>query len=188
VLGVDQSVLTVLLTAFSVGVALGALASARLNSGRIGAEKVPIGAIGIAVMAVELWFASQAFVFESEGFLQDRAMFFADLAGWRVLLDFLLIAVFAGVYVTPLNALLQSLAPPSQRARFIACSNVIDAGMMVGSALLVAIFIAFGLDAIDVLALIAMTALPMAVAIARFVPKTPLGRLALAAFPLDPAS
>jgi hypothetical protein len=187
-LGVDQSVLTVLLTAFSVGVALGALASARLNGGRIGADKVPLGAVGITVMAVELWFATQAFTPEAGAGLLDRAAFFSSLAGWRVLIDFLLIAAFAGVYVTPLNALLQSLAPPSQRARFIACSNVIDAGLMVGSAALVAVFVALGLEAIDVLALCALSAFPMAFAVARHVPHTPMGRLALAVFPLDPAA
>jgi MFS family permease len=187
-LGVDQSVLTVLLTAFSVGVALGALASARLNGGRIGADKVPIGAVGIAVMAVELWLASQAFPLSGDGALRDRTAFFAEAAGWRILVDFVLIAAFAGVYVTPLNTLLQALAPPSQRARFIACSNVVDAGLMVGSAALVAVFIALGLEAIDVLALCALTALPMAFAVARYVPHTRLGRLALAAFPLDPVA
>jgi hypothetical protein len=179
-------VLTVLLTGFSVGVALGALASARLNGGRIGLRVVPVGALGIAVMAVELWLASQNFPRAADGGLSDRAAFFATAAGWRVLADFVLLAAFAGLYVTPLNAMLQSLSPPAQRARFIAASNVVDAALMVASALSVAVFVALGLRAIDVLALIALSALPIAVAVARHAPQTRLGRAALAVFPLGP--
>ena len=182
-LGADAGVLTVLLTGFSVGVAIGALASARLNRGRIGVTVVPIGALGIAVMAVELWFASQGFPREADGSLRDRAAFFADPAGWRVLIDFVLIAAFGGLYVTPLNALLQVLSPAAQRARFIACSNVVDAGFMVSSAVFVAAFVALGLRAIDVLAICALTALPIGVAVARHAPETRLGRMALAVFP-----
>jgi MFS family permease len=185
-LGADVGVLTVLLTGFSVGVALGALASARLNGGRIGLRVVPVGALGIAVMAVELWLASQNFPRAADGGLSDRAAFFSTAAGWRVLADFVLLAAFAGLYVTPLNAMLQSLSPPAQRARFIAASNVVDAALMVASALAVAVFVALGLRAIDVLALIALSALPMAVAVARHAPQTRLGRAALAVFPLGP--
>lgn len=181
-LGADHTVLTVLLTCFSVGVALGALSSQRLNGGRIGAEIVPLGAVGVAVMAAELWLASQAFAPQPAAALTDRGGFFATFAGWRIAVDFTVIAAFAGLYVTPLNALLQALSPPAERARFIACSNVVDAAAMVFSAALSAVFIALGLKAIDVLTLCALTALALAVAVARYVPHTPLGRAVQVAF------
>jgi hypothetical protein len=179
-------VLTVLLTAFSVGVAIGALASARLNGGRIGLRVAPLGALGIAVMAAELWLASQNFPRDPSGALFDRAAFFATAAGWRVLVDFALIAAFAGLYVTPLNAMLQSLSPPAQRARFIAASNVVDASLMVASALAVAVFIGLGLQAIDVLALCALSGLPMAVAVGRYAPESRIGRAVRTVFPPGP--
>lgn len=182
-LGADVGVLTVLLTGFSVGVAAGAIASARLNRGRVAVGVVPLGAVGIAVMAVELWLASQGFPRLPGGALSDRAAFFSHLAGWRVLADFVLIAAFAGLYVTPLNALLQSLSPPAERARFIAASNVVDAAFMVGSAVLVAVFVALGLRAVDVLALCALSGVPVGLAVARYAPATRLGRFALAVFP-----
>ena len=182
-LGADAGVLTVLLTGFSVGVAVGAVSSARLNAGKVAVGVVPVGALGIAIMAVELWLASQGFPRDPAGGLSDRATFFAHVAGWRVLVDFVLLSVFAGIYVTPLNALLQSLSPPSQRARFIAASNVVDAAFMVGSAVLVAAFVALGLRAIDVLTLCALTGVPVAVAVARYAPATRLGRAVLAVFP-----
>lgn len=186
-LGADEGVLTVLLTAFSVGVALGAIMSERLSGGVVGVKLPPVGAIGIAVMAVELWFATAAAPPPPEGMLFNRAAFFSGFEGWRIVIDFALLAAFAGIYVTPLNAVLQMASPEARRARFIACSNVVDAGAMVLSAVAVAACIALGLAATDVLTLFALSGLVMAVAVARHAPDTRLGRIALAAFPRSPA-
>ena len=183
----DEGVLTVLLTAFSVGVALGALATEALSGGRAGVRTPPIGALGMAAVAIELWFATQAAPPPPPGALHDRAAFFAASWGWRIVADFVLLAAFAGLYVTPLNAVLQRLSPPSRRARYIACSNVVDASFMVASAGAVALCVALGLGAADILALFALSGLAMAVAVARHAPDTSLGRVALAAFPRSPA-
>lgn len=186
-LGADEGVLTVLLTAFSVGVALGALMSERLSGGVVGVGLPPVGALGIAVMAVELWFATMAAPDPDPAGLRNRAAFFAHAAGWRILVDFALLAAFAGLYVTPLNAVLQTRSPEERRARFIACSNVVDASAMVASAILVAVCVQLGLRAIDVLALFALSGLGMAVAVARHAPDTRFGRIALSAFPRAPS-
>ncbi|TVQ56054.1 MAG: MFS transporter [Rhodobacteraceae bacterium] len=186
-LGADEGVLTVLLTAFSVGVALGAVATERLSRGLISVKLPPVGALGIAIISVELWFATRAAPAPIPGELFDRARFFSEPAAWRILLDFTLLAACAGLYVTPLNAVLQTASPAARRARFIACSNVVDAALMVASAILVAFFVGFGLTAIDVLTLLAATGAPMAFAVARHAPETPLGRIALAAFPRGPS-
>lgn len=181
-LGADEGVLTVLLTAFSVGVAGGAIASNRLSGGVVGLALPPIGALGIALMAVEFWLATQAAPAPGAA-LYTRAEFFSTVAGWRILIDFAALAFFAGVYVTPLNAVLQTEAPEASRGRFVACSNVVDAAAMVLSAAAVALCVAFGLSAPDVLALFALTGVAMALVVARHAPQTRIGRLALTLFP-----
>jgi len=182
----DEGVLTVLLTAFSVGVAIGAMASERLCRGEVGVRVPPLGALGIGVMAAELWLASQNLPAPPPGALWDRGAMFSSLWGWRILVDFALLAAFAGLYVTPLNAVLQTVAPEERRARFIAASNVVDAAAMVLSAVLVAAFVALGLNAIDVLALFGLSGLAMALIVARHAPDTRLGRFALATWPPRP--
>jgi acyl-[acyl-carrier-protein]-phospholipid O-acyltransferase/long-chain-fatty-acid--[acyl-carrier-protein] ligase len=141
----------------------------------------------MAVVAGELWFATQAVPAPPEGALYDRAAFFSQAWGWRIFVDFALLAAFAGAYVTPLNAVLQRLSPPARRARTIACSNVVDAALIVASAGAVALCVALGLEAADILALFALSGAAMAVAVARHAPDTRLGRIALAAFPRSPA-
>lgn len=181
-LGVDEGVLTVLLAGFSVGVALGALASERLSGGEVSLRLPPIGALGLALMAVELWFATPAQP-PAGAELMDRAAFLDTVAGWRILADFVLIATFAGMYVTPLNAMLQTLTPDETRASYIAASNVIDATFMVASAGIVAVLVAIGVPTAGVLVLLTLTGLPMSLIVGRHAPDTHLGRLALALWP-----
>ena len=184
-LGVDEGVLTVLLAGFSIGVALGALASERLSRGRIGPGLAPVGALGLSVMAVELWLATPV---RASPELMDRAAFFSGLAGWRILIDFVLLAAFAGLYVTPLNALLQVVSPRRKRASYIACSNVVDASLMVVSAVVVAILIALGIPVTEVLVLVTLTGLPMGFLVARRAPRSALGRVALTLWPRGPGA
>jgi len=184
-LGVDETVLTVLLAGFSIGVAIGAIASEGLSHGRVGPALPPVGAIGLAVMAVELWLATPPSPAPGTP-LMDRETFFASVTGWRILVDFVLLAAFAGMYVTPLNAILQTVSPDNRRAQFIACSNVIDASLMVLSAAVVFVLIALGVPVAEVLVLVTLTALPVGLAVARHAPETRLGRVALALWPRGP--
>ena len=185
-LGADEGVLTALLTGFSLGVALGALASEALGRGEVGVRLPPVGALGLAVTAVELWFATPSQPFLPAPELIDRAGFFATAAGWRILADFIILAAFAGIYVTPLNAVLQAEAPDQRRARFIAASNMVDATFIIASAVIVAALLALGLRTIDILTLVTLSGLPMALMVARYAPDTRLGRAALALWPRGP--
>ncbi|MEL6266524.1 MAG: hypothetical protein AAFR52_12885, partial [Pseudomonadota bacterium] len=188
ILGADESVLTILLAAFSVGVAFGALMAERLCRGRGPLDIPPWGAVGMGILAIELYFATPgaAVAAQQAGELVGRDVFFAHAAGWRVAVDFALIAAFAGLYVTPLNAVLQAEAEESARGQYIAASNVIDASFMVVSAIVVAILVAVGLDTDLVVLVLTMTGLPMALIVARHAPGTPLGRMGLRLWPRGP--
>jgi len=185
-LGADEGVLTVLLAGFSVGVALGAVASEALGRGEVSVALPPIGALGLALLAVELWFATPAQPFLPAPDLIDRAGFFDTVTGWRIFADFILLAAFAGIYVTPLNAVLQAEAPEQRRARFIAASNMIDATFIIASALVVAVLLWAGLQATEILVLVTLSGLPMSLAVARYAPATRLGKVALALWPRGP--
>jgi len=182
-LGADEGVLTVLLTAFSLGVAIGALGSEWLGRGEVSFALPAVGAAGLAVMAAELWFATPTAPLAVAPALADRAAFFASGSGWRLLIDFVLIAGFAGIYVTPLNAVLQAEAPVQRRARFVAASNMVDAIFMVMSSAVAGGLLWLGLGPTQILALLTLSGLPVAFAIARYAPDSPLGRLALTFWP-----
>ncbi|HUS52668.1 MAG TPA: MFS transporter [Thermohalobaculum sp.] len=185
-LGADEGVLTVLLAGFSIGVAIGAVASEALGRGVVGFALPPIGALGLAVMAVELWFATPSQPLALAPALIDRSGFFDIVTGWRIFADFVILAAFAGIYVTPLNAVLQAEAPQQRRARFIAASNMVDASFIIASALLVMVLLWFGLEATEILVLVTLSGLPMSFAVARYAPATRMGKVALMLWPIGP--
>jgi MFS family permease len=185
-LGADEGVLTVLLVGFSIGVAVGAVASNVLGRGVVGMGLPPIGALGLAMLAVELWFATPDQPFLAAPALIDRAGFFATFTGWRILVDFIILAAFAGIYVTPLNAVLQAEAPKQRRARYIAASNMVDATFIIASALAVSMLLWLGLKADEILVLITLSGLPMAFIVARYAPATGMGKMALKLWPRGP--
>ena len=181
-LGVNEGVLTVLLAGFSIGVAIGAISSEALSRGRVSVNLPPVGALGLAIMAVELWFATPPDP-QPDAALMDRAAFLSTFTGWRILIDFTVLAAFAGMYVTPLNAVLQSEAPDERRASFVACSNVVDSLLIVISAAVTGVLIAVGIPTAETLVLVTLTALPIAFLVARYAPETFLGRAALSIWP-----
>jgi MFS family permease len=149
----DEYVATLLLTAFSVGIGLGSLLCERFSRSRIEPGLVPIGALGIAVFAADLYFAAPAAALPGQ--LVTVGAFVAETANWRVLVDLSLIGFFGGLYVVPLYAMVQHRCNPAHRARIIAANNVLNSLFMVASALLVIALVSLGWTPRDVFLLMA---------------------------------
>lgn len=145
VVGGNEEVVTLFLTTFSVGIALGSLLCNRLLKGEVSATFVPLGALGISLFSMDLFFASHALGSAGAGqALIGAATFLSTWAGWRVIIDLLLVAVSGGLYIVPLYAILQSRSEAEHRARNIASNNVMGALFMVLSALGTSGMLAFG--------------------------------------------
>jgi acyl-[acyl-carrier-protein]-phospholipid O-acyltransferase/long-chain-fatty-acid--[acyl-carrier-protein] ligase len=146
-LGGEESVVTLFLAVFSVGVGTGSLLGNRILKGRISARIAPWGALGIAVFSIDLWLASPAHegAFDPAA-LATVAMFLAAPAHWRIIVDLLGISIAGGVFVLPLYALLQTVGDEHRRARAIGANNVINAAAMVLSALAVVALVAAGVS------------------------------------------
>jgi len=128
-LGGEEAIVTLFLTAFSVGIAAGSLLCNRLLGGRISARVVPWGALGIGLFSIDFWLASPPTAVTAE--LAGMAPFLADPAHWRILIDLLGIAACGGIFVVPLYAILQAASEPRRRAQAIAANNIINAAAMV---------------------------------------------------------
>jgi MFS family permease len=142
VLGAEEAVVTLFLTLFSVGIALGSLLCNRLLGGKLSARCVPWGTLGIGLFSIDLWLASPEPA--GAGELATLGAFLGDPAHWRILADLFGIAASGGVFVVPLYALLQAATEREHRARVIAANNVINAAAMVISSGAVIALIAAG--------------------------------------------
>jgi 1-acyl-sn-glycerol-3-phosphate acyltransferase len=141
-LGGDEAVVTFLLAVFSVGVGAGSLLTERLSGHKVEIGLVPLGAIGMTVFAIDLWFAAQAFAPMDRGTL---GTFLARPGAWRIVLDLAGLALFGGLYSVPLYALIQSRAERTHVARVVAANNILNALFMVAASLLAGVLLGTGL-------------------------------------------
>ncbi|OIQ48307.1 MAG: MFS transporter [Gammaproteobacteria bacterium MedPE] len=132
-LGGNTQLVTLLLVVFSFGVGLGSILCERLSGHTIELGIIPIGSIGMSIFGIDIYFAAQSvMVIENMTAME----FINHPQNYRLLADLLLLAVFSGIYVVPLNALIQTRGDDKCRAQIIAANNVLNALFMVLSAIL----------------------------------------------------
>jgi len=142
----NEHVASLLLVVFSVGIGIGSLLCETLSRRHVEIGLVPVGAFGMTVFAVDLYFATRglpapAAAHTLAGFTAGEGA----AAHWRVLADLALLALFAGLYSVPMYALIQLRAQPTHRARIIAANNILNALFMIVSSLGVGALLAAGL-------------------------------------------
>ena len=175
-LGGKETVVTLLLSIFTVGIAIGSLLCSRILGGRISARTVPWGAFGIGLFSIDLWLASPA---GGNGrALAGLGPFLAVPAHWRIVVDFLGIAVSGGIFIVPLYVLLQAASPRAHRARAIAANNVVNAAGMVIAALATMAVIAAGISVPGLFLLIGAATLIVGVWFWRLLPSLQLAPIA----------
>jgi len=154
----NEDVFILLLATFSVGVAIGAVLCGKIFGSEARTRTSAWGAGGIALFSVLLWIFTALYQVSNDVSRQtelfDITRFLSDASAWSILICFALLAACAGLYLTPVNVVLQLESPPNERGRFIACSNVIDALVMTISAGLCAGLTIAGLDQASIFALV----------------------------------
>ena len=142
VLNGNEQVASLLLVVFSVGIGVGSLLCEVLSKRHVEIGLVPLGAIGMSVFSIELYFASR-------GLPQASGLSIGEFihlsAHWRVMADLALLSLFAGLYSVPMYALIQLRSQPSHRARIIAANNILNALFMIVSAVGVGMLLKMGL-------------------------------------------
>ena len=125
------AVVTLILFWFTIAIAIGALLCEALSGKRVEIGLVPLGALGVSVFGIDLYFAIGAVSGEGERAVVE---FLRGDGTVRLLLDLGLMGVFAGLFVVPLQANIQARTPEDRRARVIAANNVLNAVFMVAGA------------------------------------------------------
>ncbi len=129
----DEQVASLLLVVFSIGIATGSLLCEVLSKRHVEIGLVPLGAIGMSVFAIDLYFASRGLPASS---VMGLGSFMAQHQHWRAMIDLGLLSLFAGLYSVPMYALIQLRSQPTHRARIIAANNILNALFMIVSSIL----------------------------------------------------
>jgi 1-acyl-sn-glycerol-3-phosphate acyltransferase len=127
VLGGDENLMSALLGLFIIGISTGSLLCEKLSGGHVEIGLVPLGAFGLTIFGIDLYFASPT----TAGVAVTAGQFFSDGANLRIALDLVLIGIFGGFYTVPLYALVQSRSHPGHRSRVIAGLNILNSLFMV---------------------------------------------------------
>ena len=130
----NEQVASLLLVVFSIGIGIGSLLCETLSRRQVEIGLVPLGAIGMSVFAIDLYFASRG-LFEPSS-TWDAMEFISRPAHWRVMADLGLLSLFAGLYSVPMYALIQMRSQPTHRARIIAANNILNALFMIASSVI----------------------------------------------------
>lgn len=140
----NEQVASLLLVIFAVGIGVGSLLCEVLSRKQVEIGLVPVGALGMGVFLLDLFFATKSLPEPSH--LLDIPSFLSEPKNWRVLVDLALICLFIGLYSVPMYALVQLRSQPSHRARIIAANNILNALFMIGSAVFAALLLQVGLS------------------------------------------
>ncbi|MEJ6654637.1 MAG: MFS transporter [Pseudomonas sp.] len=131
-LGGDETVVTLILAVFSIGIAAGSLLCERLSRKTVELGLVPLGASGLTLFGLLLW-GGAGFIDMQAGPLGWLQLLLQP-AAWAVMLCILGLGMFGGLYIVPLYALIQARTEDSERSRVIAANNILNSLLMVMSA------------------------------------------------------
>ncbi len=167
VLGGDETVVTLLLTVFSLGIGIGSLLCERLSGHKVEIGLVPLGSIGLTLFGIDLYLAQPTVAAANI----SAGAFMQIAASHRVLWDLFLIGMFGGFYIVPLYALIQTRSEASHRSRILAGNNILNALFMVVAAVLAIVLLDAGLTIPQLLLTTALMNAAVAVFIYTLVPE-----------------
>ncbi len=170
ILHANENVVTWLIALFSIGIAIGSLLCNKLLKGKVHATYVPLGALGMTIFTIDLYFAANFASMMQHAQQLNPIQFLGNLNGWRVSLDLTLISVCGGLYTVPLYAMLQTRSDEAHRARVIASNNVMNALFMVIAAALTIVMLNLGMSVNQVFLAVALVNGVVALFICRLLP------------------
>lgn len=149
----NEQVASLLLVVFSVGIGTGSLLCEILSRRHVEIGLVPLGALGMSVFAIDLYFASRGL---PPATALTLGQFLAAPEHWRVMADLALLSLFAGLYSVPMYALIQLRAQPTHRARIIAANNILNALFMIASSIIAGVLLKMKLTIPEIFLLVGL--------------------------------
>lgn len=144
----DEYIVTLFLAVFSIGIGIGSVMCNKLLQGQINGRLVPFGAIGISLGI--LFFFVSSNIYQTPEEMIGLREFLADINGLFITFSLFIIAIFSGIYIVPLYAIMQHRSDSKYLSRIIAANNVMNALFMVLSSLLIITFSKFGFSLLNI--------------------------------------
>ncbi len=133
----DERIATLFLFSLSVGIGVGSVLCNRVLKSKISARLAPWATLVMGVFCIDIYFSSPTGGFGVSNIeLLTLSQFLADPWNWRILFDFIMIALAGGFYIVPFYTILQTRSSDKSRSRMIAANNITNSLFMVLSSLI----------------------------------------------------
>ena len=157
-LGADQSVATLFMAIFSIGVAIGSVVINRLLKEEVSARYSAASVIVMGLFVLDFWWTIGGWHVSPNGLIDWRT-FIASSRADHLLVDLLGISIFGGMFVVPLYAFLTTTVEKSETAKTVAANNIVNSGFMVVATLALGVLTSLGVTIEDTLLFVAFSCL-----------------------------
>ncbi|MFZ4761338.1 MAG: acyl-[ACP]--phospholipid O-acyltransferase [Alphaproteobacteria bacterium] len=180
----SPELVTIFLTLFSVGIAIGSMLGNKLLKGKATAQYSVVMLLLMAITGLDFAHMATHFPAVETGSTQSLFGFMANGQGLRMMLDLLLLAMSGGIYILPLYTIIQQDGDKSQAARLMAACNVLNASFMVLSSLVVVLLLLLGCSLPQILWLVAGSNIALILALVILMPHSTIRMVILGIFKL----
>ncbi len=142
----NELITTLLLATFAIGIGIGSLACEKLSNNQVEIGIIPIGAAGLTIFVLDLYFATPSNNLEQ---ITSISIFLDQPNNWRIIFDLIMIGASGGIFSVPLYANIQKKADKKYLSRIIAANNILNAVFMVSASLLAIITLTSGLSILE---------------------------------------
>jgi 1-acyl-sn-glycerol-3-phosphate acyltransferase len=167
ILSGNADVVTLLLALFTVGIGSGSLLCNRFSGNKIEIGLVPFGSIGLTLFGVDLFYSQPANVSAAVIGIKE----FLTIDNMRLMIDIAMLGFFGGLYIVPLLALVQERSDKKYLSRIIAGNNIINALLMVLSAIFAITVLSAGFSISELFLMVAILNAAVAIYIYTLVPE-----------------
>jgi acyl-[acyl-carrier-protein]-phospholipid O-acyltransferase/long-chain-fatty-acid--[acyl-carrier-protein] ligase len=145
----DEFIVTLFLSIFSIGIGVGSVMCNKLLKGKIDGRLVPLGSIGISLGILFFCLASNLYQ-TPDNVIGLTEFFSSGFVSYLIALTLLGIAIFSGIYIVPLYAIMQHRSENKYLSRIIAANNVLNALFMVASSFVIVGLVALKLTLLQI--------------------------------------
>lgn len=138
-LKVGETVLTLFLAAFTLGIGIGSILCEKISKHRVNTLFIPISGAMMSLFLMDLSLIRPLIEITAEVQL-DIPGFFSTISSYRLIIDFFLMSVSGGVFIVPLYTMMQERSPAHVRSRVVAANNIMNAIFMIIASVLIMIF------------------------------------------------
>jgi len=155
IVGGDEFVVTLFLSILSIGIGIGSAICNKILKGKIDGRLVTIASISITIAILILCYGSY-FYHMPDHLISLKEFFTSGLNAWLIIFGLLAMAVFSGMYIVPLYAIIQYRSDAKYLSRIIAANNVLNALFMIFSSIFMVVLLKIGFSLLQIFLAIAL--------------------------------